>query len=59
MQAGSVSISFNIYVLGDQKNNLIETVLLSTHSICFGSEIRKLIINYTLIKGPGACFSPK
>ena len=24
------------YVLGAQKNRLIETVLLSTHSICFG-----------------------
>ena len=26
------------FVLGDQKNSLIETVLLSTHNICFGSE---------------------
>ena len=25
------------YVLGAQKNPLIETVLLSTHNICFGS----------------------
>ena len=25
-----------IYVLGAQKNRLIETVLLSTHNICFG-----------------------
>ena len=24
------------YVLGSQKNHLIETVLLSTHNICFG-----------------------
>ena len=24
------------YVLGAQKNHLIETVLLSTHNICFG-----------------------
>ena len=24
------------YVLGAQKNRLIETVLLSTHNICFG-----------------------
>ena len=30
------------YVLGAQKNRLIETVLLSTHNICFGWEIRKL-----------------
>ena len=29
-------ISFNIYVLGAHKNRLIETVLLSTHNICFG-----------------------
>ena len=28
------------YVLGAQKNHLIETVLLSTHNICFGREIR-------------------
>ena len=31
------------YVLGAQKNHLIETVLLSTHIIWFGWEIRKLI----------------
>ena len=30
------------YVMGAQKNRLIETVLLSTHNICFGWEIRKL-----------------
>ena len=29
------------YVLGTQKNRLIEMVLLSTHKICFGQEIRK------------------
>ena len=30
-------INFNILdVLGAQKNRLIETVLLSTHNICFG-----------------------
>ena len=28
-------------VLGAQKNRLIETVLLSTHDICFGLEMRK------------------
>ena len=28
------------YVLGAQKNHLIETVLLSTHNICFGLEMR-------------------
>ena len=30
------------YVSGAQKNRLIETVLLSTHNICFGLEIRIL-----------------
>ena len=30
------------YVLGAQKNRLIETVLLSTHSLCFDLEIRKI-----------------
>ena len=35
-------ISLNIlYVLGAHKNCLIERVLLSTHNISFGSEIRK------------------
>ena len=29
------------YVVGAQKNRLIETVLLSTHNISFGKEIRK------------------
>ena len=28
--------SVKTYVLGAQKNRLIETVLLSTHNICFG-----------------------
>ena len=37
------------YVLGAQKNRLIETVLLSTHNICFGREIRKLNFSYALI----------
>ena len=35
-------ISFT-YVLGAPKNHLIEMVLLSTHNICFGSEIRNLM----------------
>ena len=30
------------YVLATQKSRLIETVLLSTHNICFEREIRKL-----------------
>ena len=37
---------FLIYVLGAQKNHLIETVLLNTHNICFGWEIRKLFFRY-------------
>ena len=34
-----------------QKNRLIETVLLSTHNIRFGSEIRKIIFQYALLSG--------
>ena len=37
------------YVLGSQKNRLIETVLLSTHNIGFGLEIRKLFFWYTIL----------
>ena len=37
--------------LGAQKNRLIETVLLSTHNICFRLEIRKIIFQYTLLSG--------
>ena len=36
------------YVLGAEKNRLIETVLLSTLNIFFGQEIRKLMFNYAL-----------
>ena len=35
-------LSILTYVLGAQKNRLIETVLLSTHNICFVSDLRKL-----------------
>ena len=35
--------------MGAQKNRLIETVLLSTHNICFGCEIRKLNFRYALL----------
>ena len=38
-------------VLGAQNNRLIETVLLSTHNICFGLEIRKINLSYTLLSG--------
>ena len=41
--------SVKTYVLGAQKNRLIETVLLSTHNICFGREIRKLNFCYALL----------
>ena len=37
------------YVLGAQKNRLIETVLLSTLNICFGLKIRKLFFYYALL----------
>ena len=37
--------------LGAQKNRLDETVLLSTHNICLGWEIRKIIFSYTLLSG--------
>ena len=30
---------------------LIETVLLSTHNICFGLEIKKIVFHYTLLSG--------
>ena len=39
------------YVLDAQKNRLIETVLLSTHNICFRWETRKLCLNYALVSG--------
>ena len=38
--------------LGAQKSRLIETVLLSTHNICFGREIKKIVFQYTLIWRP-------
>ena len=35
-----LSICFNInFVLGAQKNHLIETFLLSIHTICFGRDL--------------------
>ena len=37
--------------MGAQKNRLIETVLLSTHNICFGLEIKKIIFQYTHLSG--------
>ena len=40
--------SFLAYVLGAQKNRLIETVLLSTHNTCFGWD-KKTIFCYALL----------
>ena len=37
--------------LGAQKNRLIQTVLLNTHNICIGWEIRKIIFWYPLLSG--------
>ena len=45
----NIFLPFTFYVcFGCSKAILIETVLLSTHNICFGLEIRKLIFWYTL-----------
>ena len=43
-------ISLKIF-LCDQKNNLDETVLLSTHNICFGLEFKIIFFNYALLSG--------
>ena len=37
------------YVLDAQKNCLTETMLLNTHNIYFGREIRKLMFCYALL----------
>ena len=37
--------------MGAQKNRLIATVLLSTHNICLGREIRKIFYKYTFLSG--------
>ena len=54
-----LSISLNM-CFGAQKNRLNETVLLSTHNICFGREIRKIIFSYALLSGGlfGVTFAP-
>ena len=43
-------INLNMF-FGAQKNRLIETVLLSTHNICFGREIKKIFFNYAVLFG--------
>ena len=54
---------YSIYVLGAQKNRLIETVLLSTHNIYFGLSIMYLKVsqgvkcpNFLCISVPVNCF---
>ena len=37
------------YVLGAQKNHLIEVFFLSAHNICFGWEIRKINFCYAFL----------
>ena len=37
--------------MGAQKNRLIEMVLLSTHNICLGWEIKKIVFQYALLSG--------
>ena len=39
------------YVLGSQKNRLIEMVLLSTHNTCIGCKVRKLFFDYSFLSG--------
>ena len=43
-------------VLGNRKNRLIETVLLSTHNICFAREIRKISLITHSYLGAAAIF---
>ena len=50
-------INFLSYVFGAQNDRLIEMVLLSTHNICFSSEIRKQFSVHTLIWGPAFTLS--
>ena len=51
--------SIQTCVLGAQKNRLIETVLLSTHNLCFGWEIMKIYFQYELLSGGLSLFSDK
>ena len=47
------------YVLGAQKNRLDGMVLWETHNICFGLEIRKLVLTKVLLSthhSRGKCF---
>ena len=49
-------LSIKTCVLGAQKNRLIETVLLSTHNICFEWEIKQIVFQYTLLSGGLLCW---
>ena len=40
-----------LFVLVVQNNYLLEKALLSAHNIYFGTEIRKMIVNYALLSG--------
>ena len=41
-----------MFWLRNKKNNFLnETVLLSTHNMCFGLEIRKIIFSYAYLSG--------
>ena len=39
------------YGFGAQRNYPIDTILLSTYTICFGWEIIKIIFNYAILNG--------
>ena len=49
---------FFAYVLGAQKTHLIETVLLSTHNICFARKIRKLLASVASEQDTNAYLDP-
>ena len=42
----STCTSVLTFGVGVQKNHIVEMVLLSTHNICFGGEIRILFFDY-------------
>ena len=54
--------NFNIHVLGAQKNRLIETVLLSTHNICFAyvlGDQKNRLIETALLSTHNICLVEK
>ena len=45
------------HCFGAQKNHIIETVLFSTHNICFGIEIKKVFFQlHSIILSPDRVF---